>query len=81
MLKLKKFGVLSATVGLLAFGAVAAGGVLPSRAPRPGTLSNANGGGCLTAPASGTIDFTALQVASCKGAVGQKWTVPAATAS
>jgi hypothetical protein len=47
----------------------------------PGTLSNANGGGCLTAPASGSIDFTALRVATCQGAVGQKWTVPATTAS
>ena len=45
-----------------------------------GTLSNANGGGCLTAPSSGTIDFATLQVASCHGAVGQKWTVPATTA-
>lgn len=44
-----------------------------------GTLSNANGGGCLTAPSSGTIDFATLQVASCHGAVGQKWTVPATT--
>jgi len=44
-----------------------------------GTLSNADGGGCLTAPASGTIDFATLQVASCHGAVGQKWTVPPAT--
>lgn len=44
-----------------------------------GTLSNAEGG-CLTAPSSGTIDFAPLQVAACKGAVGQKWTVPAASA-
>jgi hypothetical protein len=47
----------------------------------PGTLSNANGGGCLTAPASGTIDFAALKVAACHGGVGQEWTVPAPTAS
>jgi hypothetical protein len=46
-----------------------------------GSLTNANGGGCLTAPASGTIDSATLRVASCHGAVGQKWTVPAATAS
>jgi hypothetical protein len=44
-----------------------------------GSLSNADGGGCLTAPASGTIDFATLQVGSCHGAVGQKWTVPSAT--
>jgi hypothetical protein len=44
-----------------------------------GTLTNANGGGCLTAPSSGTIDFAILQVATCHGAVGQEWTVPAVT--
>jgi hypothetical protein len=41
-----------------------------------GTFTNANGNGCLTAPASGTIDEAPLQVATCSGAIGQKWTVP-----
>jgi Ricin-type beta-trefoil lectin domain len=44
-----------------------------------GTLSNPDGDGCLTAPASGTIDTATLQVATCAGAVGQEWTIPAVT--
>jgi len=44
-----------------------------------GTLTNADGNGCLTAPASGTIDTATLQVATCANAIGQEWTVPAVT--
>jgi Ricin-type beta-trefoil lectin domain len=45
-----------------------------------GTLANADGNGCLTAPSSGTIDGAHLAVTACKGAVGQEWTVPGVTA-
>jgi hypothetical protein len=41
-----------------------------------GEMSNADGNGCLTAPASGSVDGAALRVAACKGAVGQAWKVP-----
>jgi len=52
----------------------------PQHSSGAGTLSNADGNGCLTAPSSGTIDSGSLHVAACHGAVGQKWTVPSVTA-
>jgi hypothetical protein len=45
-----------------------------------GQMSNADGGGCLTAPSSGTIAGAPLRMAACRGALGQQWTVPNVTA-
>jgi len=44
-----------------------------------GEMSNADGDGCLTAPASGTVDGAALRMAACHHATGQSWTVPNVT--
>jgi hypothetical protein len=44
-----------------------------------GEMSNGNGGGCLTAPSSGTIANAPLRLAACRGGVGQEWTVPNVT--
>lgn len=52
---------------------------LQQHAAGAGTLSNADGAGCLTAPKSGMITFAVLRVAACSGGLGREWTVPAAT--
>jgi len=46
-----------------------------------GEVTNADGDGCLTAPASGKIDRSKITVEPCvSGTLGQSWKVPAVTA-
>jgi hypothetical protein len=56
------------------------GQVWSSSTSGAGEMSNGNGGGCLTAPSSGTIAGAPLRMAACRGALGQQWTVPNVTA-
>jgi Ricin-type beta-trefoil lectin domain len=55
------------------------GQVWSSSTSGAGEMSNGNGGGCLTAPSSGTIAGAPLRLAACRGTVGQEWTVPNVT--